>query len=87
MDELMQVLFNDILERLLAKYYGRTDYEECCTARDDICSKLCEQLTPAQRAQLKELQQAYDYVHMAELEAMFMASFDLCKSLAFPHSA
>ena len=30
MDEVMQVLYNDILQRLLVKYYGKTDFEECC---------------------------------------------------------
>ncbi len=87
MDELMQVLFNDITDRLLGKYYSQTAYADRCAARDEIGRKLWEQLPPAQKAQLEELQRAYDYVQMAELEAMFLATFDQCKSLALSHSA
>ena len=87
MDEVMQVLYNDILQRLLVKYYGKTDFEECCEARDQLQSRLHAQLSPSQQALLRELQQASDLAHAAELEAMFLTAFDLCKSLALPHSA
>ena len=87
MDEVMQVPYNDILQRLLVKYYGKTDFEECCEARDKLHSRLHAQLSPSQQALLRELQQASDLAHAAELEAMFLTAFDLCKSLALPHSA
>lgn len=87
MDELMQALFNDITDRLLEKYYGQTAYEERCAKRDEIGRALWTQLPPQQREELEELQRAYDSVQMSELEAMFLASFDQCKSLALPHSA
>ena len=85
MDELMQALFNDITDRLLEKYCGQTAYAERCETRDAIGRRLWEQLPPDQKAQLEALQRAYDYAQMAELEAMFLASFDQCKSLALPH--
>ena len=87
MDELMQALFNDITDRLLESYYPQTAFAQRCAARDEIGRKLWTQLPPAQRAQLEELQRAYDHAQMAELEAMFLAAFDQCKSLALSHSA
>ena len=86
MDELMQALFNDITDRLLESYYPQTAFAQRCAARDEIGRKLWTQLPPAQRAQLEELQRAYDHAQMAELEAMFLAAFDQCKSLAFSHA-
>ena len=87
MDELMQALFNHITEHLLENYYLQTDYAERRKVRDEIGRTLWEQLPPDQKALLEELQRAYDYTQMAELEAMFLASFDQCKSLALSHSA
>lgn len=85
MDELMQALFNDITDRLLGKYYAQTAYAERCEVRDRIGRTLWEQLDPEQKALLEQLQRAYDNTQMAELEAMFLASFDQCKALALPH--
>ena len=87
MDDLMQALFNDILDRLLEKYYGQTAYAQRRKRRDEIGCALWNQLSQDQKEQLEELQRAYDDVQMAELEAMFLASFDQCKSLALSHSA
>ncbi len=87
MDELMQALFNDITDRLLEKYYPKTDFAQCCKVRDEIGCKLWSQLPLEQRELLEELQRAYDYAQMEELEAMFLASFDQCKALAFSHCA
>jgi hypothetical protein len=87
MDDLMQALFNDILDRLLEKYYGQTAYAQRRMRRDEIGCALWNQLSQDQKEQLEELQRAYDDVQMAELEAMFLASFDQCKSLALSHSA
>lgn len=86
MDELMQALFNDITDRLLESYYPRTAFAQRCKARDEIGRKLWAQLSPEQKAQLEELQRAYDFAQMAELEAMFLAAFDQCKSLALSHA-
>lgn len=86
MDDLMQALFDHITDHLLEKYYGQTAYVERCEARDEIGRNLWEQLPPEQKDQLEALQRAYDYTQMAELEAMFLASFDQLKSLALPHS-
>ncbi len=87
MDDLMQALFNDILDRLLEKYYGQTAYAQRRMRRDEIGCALWNQLSQDQKEQLEELQRAYDDIQMAELEAMFLASFDQCKSLALSHSA
>ena len=87
MDELMQALFNDITDRLLEKYYPKTDFAQCCKVRYEIGCKLWSQLPLEQRELLEELQRAYDYAQMEELEAMFLASFDQCKALAFSHCA
>ena len=82
----MQALFDHITDYLLEKYCGQTAHTERCITRDEIGSKLWEQLPSDQREQLEALQRAYDHVQMAELEAMFLASFDQLKSLALPHS-
>lgn len=87
MDEPMQALFNDITDRLLEKYYPKTDFAQCCKVRDEIGCKLWSQLPPEQRELLEELQRAYDYAQMKELEAMFLASLDQCKALALSHCA
>ncbi len=79
MDELMQALFNDIIDRLLGRYYPQTDYARRSAARDAIGRRLWTQLPPSQRA--------YDAAQMAELEAVFLAAFDQCKPLARSHSA
>ena len=85
MDELMQALYDHILDNLLEKYYSQTAFEERCEARDEIGRRLWTQLPPDQKDLLEQLQRAYDYAQMAELEAMFLASFDECKSLALAH--
>ncbi len=79
MDEIMQVLFNDVIDRLLQKYYDQTAYAARCKSRDEIGRRLWTQLPPSQRA--------YDAAQMAELEAVFLAAFDQCKPLARSHSA
>ena len=87
MDEIMQVLFNDVIDRLLQKYYDQTAYAARSKSRDEIGRRLWTQLPPSQRALLEELQRAYDAAQMAELEAVFLAAFDQCKTLARSHSA
>ena len=86
MDELMQALFDHITDHLLEKYYSQTAYTERRITRDKIGRTLWEQLPLEQREQLEALQRAYDNTQMAELEAMFLASFDQLKSLALSHS-
>ena len=87
MDEIMQVLFNDVIDRLLQKYYDQTAYAARCKSRDEIGRRLWTQLPPSQRALLEELQRAYDAAQMAELEAVFLAAFDQCAALHRPHTA
>ena len=87
MDELMQALYDHLTDHLLGKYYSQTAYAERREVRDEIGRTLWEQLPPEQREQLEALQRAYDNTQMAELEAMFLASFDQLKSLALSHSA
>ena len=87
MDTLMQALFGHLMENQLALYYARTALAERERARDEVGRRLWEQLEGEQRALLEELQRAYDYAQMEEMEAMFLASFDQCKALALSHCA
>ena len=87
MDELMQALFNHVTDHLLEKYYGKTAFAERAQARDAIGRKLWEQLEGEQRDLLEQLQRAYDYTQMAELEAMFLAAFDEVNALSRSHIA
>lgn len=85
MDELMQALFDHITDHLLEPYCAQTAYAERAETRDEIGRRLWEQLEGEQRSLLEQLQRAYDYTQMAELEAMFLASFDECKNLSRTH--
>ena len=87
MDELMQALYNYLIDYQLDNYYGQTQFEARRARRDQIGRQLWTQLGPEQRELLEELQRAYDYAQLAELEAMFLASFDQCKALALTHAA
>jgi len=87
MDKLMQALFDYITEHLLEKYYSQTAFAERTKARDAIGRKLWEQLDPKQRGLLEDLQRAYDYTQMAELEAMFLAAFDEVSTMFRSHTA
>ena len=87
MDKLMLALFDHITEELLGPYYTQTAYAERAQARDAIGRKLWEQLEGEQRDLLEQLQRAYDYTQMAELEAMFLASFDEVNALHRRHIA
>ena len=87
MDKLMQALFDHITDELLEPYCTQTAYAERAQARDAIGRKLWEQLEGEQRDLLEQLQRAYDHAQMAELEAMFLASFDEANSLHRKHIA
>lgn len=87
MDELMQTLYDYLLERTYTKYLAQTAHAERCAERDAVGRVLWGRLEPEERALLEQLQRAYDYAQMSELEAMFLASFDQCKSLALTHAA
>ena len=87
MDELMQVLYDYVTASLLGKYYCKTAYAERAQARDEIGRRLWEQLEGEQRDLLEQLQRAYDYTQMAELEAMFLAAFDEVSALSRSHIA
>ena len=87
MDKLMQSLFDYITDNTLEKYYGPAGVNGYCEERDAIGRKLWEQLPPEQKQELEALQRAYDRAQMAELEAMFLASFDQIIALYRPHCA
>lgn len=86
MDEIMQTLYEHILSNLLEAYYKQTAYTERRDARDAIGRKLWEQLDGERRELLEELQRAYDTTQDAELEAMFLASFDEANALNRRHT-
>ena len=85
MDKLMQSLFNCITDCTLEKYYEPTGVRRYWAERDAIGRALWEQLPPEQKQELEALQRAYDRAQMAELEAMFLASFDQIIAMHLPH--
>ena len=87
MDKLMLALFDYITDNLLEPYYAQTDYASRARARDEVGRRLWKQLEGEQRDLLEQLQRAYDYTQMAELEAMFLASFDEVNALHRRHTA
>ena len=87
MDKLMEAIFDHVLDELLEPYCTQTAYAERAQARDAIGRKLWEQLEGEQRDLLEQLQRAYDFTQMAELEAMFLASFDEVNALNRRHIA
>ena len=86
MNELMQALYDYILDNTYEQYCARTDFDALCKTRDAIGRDLWEQLPQPQRDLLEDLQRAYDRAQMRELEVMFLASFDLISSLFCPHT-
>ena len=77
MDKLMQTLFSYIEENL-------EDTEELrkqCIAREELENRLRDTLTEAQSAILEDLIRASFDIQSANLEAMFLASYDLGASL------
>lgn len=85
MDELMQELFYYILEHTLERYYPCTAYAQWRAKRDAVGRTLWEQLSPAQKGLLEELQRSYDRTENCELEAMYLAAFDQCAALLSGH--
>ena len=85
MDELMQSLFDYITDNTLEKYYEPAGVWKYWEERDAIGRELWEQLPPEQKLKLEALQHAYDRAQLAELEAMFLASFDEIIALYRPH--
>ena len=78
MDKLMQTLFSYIEENL-------EDTEELrkqCIAREELENRLRDTLPEAQSALLEDLIRASFDIQSANLEAMFLASYDLGASLA-----
>lgn len=87
MDKLMEPLYDYILDSTLEEYYKETAYQKWQKRRDAVGRELWEQLPPAQRQLLEEVQRAYDRTAGCELEAMFLAAFDECMSLTRRHTA
>ena len=87
MDELMQSLFNYIIDNTLENYCEQTSVRTYSKKRDANGRKLWEQLPQSQREELEDLQRAYDRTQMAELEAMYLATFDQIIALYRPHTA
>ena len=86
MDAVMQELFYYIIENTLERYYSCTAYEQWRDKRDAVGRELWEQLPPAQKRLLEELQRSYDRTENCELEAMFLAAFDQCAALLSGHA-
>ena len=85
MTKLMETLYDYILDNTLEQYYNETAFHEWYEKRETVGRELWEQLPPEQKLKLEALQHAYDRAQLAELEAMFLASFDEIIALYRPH--
>ncbi|MBD5149072.1 MAG: hypothetical protein HDT18_01540 [Oscillibacter sp.] len=87
MNDLMQTLFDYIIDHTLDAYCLQTKRASYQVQRNSVYGKLWDQLAEDQR----ELFEEYDYftnkVQMEELYAMFLAAFDQSVALSRRHTA
>lgn len=81
MNDTLRVLFDHILSNLIREYYKKTDYADREEAWEQRYALLRDQLSGDQQVLLEEIDEASNFRQAAELEAMFLASLDLYKSL------
>ena len=87
MPDLMQTLFDYIIEHTLDTYCLQTKRAAYHTQENYTSSKLQEQLTEEQQVLFEEYQKYSYQVQMEELYAMFLAAFDQSASLFHRHTA
>ena len=81
MTDLMQTLFDYILDNLVENYLPGPPYLKNAAALEAQDAALQKLLTPEQRAMLEKLQ-ATEYRHdLMELEAMFQATWAVAREL------
>ena len=81
MDKLMQTLFFYIEDDLLDKYCDREDQGKRHRAREEAEDRLRDAMTAGQLELLEAYLRASIDAETADLEAMFLASYDLGASL------
>ena len=87
MPDLMQTLFDYILDHTLDTYCLQTKRAMYEVYRNSASVKLQNQLTEEQQELFEEFQQYNDKVQMEELYAMFLAAFDQSAALFSRHTA
>ena len=87
MPDLMQTLFDYIIDRTHEIYCLQTNRTMYSVRRDSIRRKLENQLTEEQQKLFEEFWQCNGQVEMEELYAMFLAAFDLNTALFSRHTA
>ena len=87
MPDLMQTLFDYIIDHTLDAYCLQTKRMPYEVRRDSLSCKLQEQLTEEQRGIFEEYQNYVHQVQMEELYAMFLAAFDQSAALSRRHTA
>ena len=87
MKDIMQILFDYIIDYTHETYCLQTKRTAYSVRRDSARSKLEEQLTEEQLKLFDEFLEYSNKVEMEELYAMFLAAFDQSASLLRRHTA
>lgn len=87
MPDIMQMLFDYIIDHTHETYCLQTKRAMCKVYRDAVGRRLEEQMTDEQKELFEEFQKYSDQVQMEELYAMFLAAFDQSASLFHRHTA
>ncbi len=87
MPDLMQTLFDYIIEHTLDTYCLQTKLASYAVYRDAASCKLQGQLTEEQQDLFEEFQKYNHKAQMEELFAMFLAAFDQSAALSRRHIA
>lgn len=87
MKDLMQFLFDYIMDNTHSVYCLQTSHRVYTVQRNSVYNKLWGQLTDEQRKLLEEYDQYNNQVQMEELYAMFLAAFDQSAALLQRHTA
>lgn len=87
MHDLMQILFDYIIDNTHSVYCLQTRRREYDVQRNSAYNKLWNQLTGEQRKLFEEYDQYSNQVQMEELYAMFLAAFDQSAALLQRHTA
>ncbi len=85
MPDLMQMLFDHIIDHTHETYCLQTKRAICRAQRDTLSRRLQEQLTEEQRKLFEEYKEYAADVEMEELYAMFLAAFDQSAALFRHH--
>ncbi|MBD5162660.1 MAG: hypothetical protein HDT14_11770 [Oscillibacter sp.] len=87
MHDLMQILFDYIIDNTHSVYCLQTRCREYEVQRKSAYKKLWDQLTAEQRELLEEYDRYSNEVQTEELYAMFLAAFDQSAALLQRHTA